>query len=526
MDDVVDLASPSKLRAVGDDQLNSVAGTLAKLLGAEHQIVEAPGFIGALSLVNLTSLGIRDLQETFVFVTRDLTTASKAYGLMQLAIEMRRSFGTTGFILLIDLSSDSHDLPHERESNGIVRLSPVELSEIQSSEKPAAVLFRCVRSQIPFTLPCPFDTTNVATGGMFTGRTSERRKIASNSTANYIITGGRRVGKSSLLEMCHSDTFIDKRYAGPVILENALTWGTSDDNIARVTKMLAPNLSEYRSWVRGRYSGLAHIADAVTNAVSHRHYLFLDELDRVVDEDEVSDWQFFRFLAALSAAGKVRLVCAGFRSMRKLLRGRDSPFYRKAKPVELQPLSTPESRALVCNPFDLYDVRISDREKFSLSLHAVTGGFPFMLQHFGEELFSLCSVMKTPVVSHRQVGAIATSNKTRKLVLEHLFDNTREGDLPSKPERLACCLLAEAEKLSNTRVSWSPQEFFDAAATHKRKLSAERIHDAIEELCHAGVFSATSARKYRFAFPMIGQELNARYPRTSTMIEALVDGDS
>lgn len=503
-------------------------GWIAKEIGAKFDlatdVMSDDLFAGVIANLDFSEFGIRDLTDTLFFFSHNTSTPTQIFQSLENANNIKRALNTRGVAFLVELDERGYDFPEFRKKNGMVRLSKADLLDLLECENPTKVLLAATRTQLPYTLPCPFNTTAVASGFMFAGRNKEFRRILANEEHQYVITGGRRIGKSSLLERCYWEAKNQTPFPADIHVSNGLTWGTTHENIGNILRIIAPNSAEIAKWESYRNRSLQSVAEKIVKETQRTQFLFIDELDRVVDEDEASQWKLFRFLRHLCDAKALRIVAAGYRSMRKLVRGGRSPFYQKATPITLQPLKLKDTLRLVDQPFSLYGISIENREGFVAELHSKSGGFPFMTQLIGEKLFNKSISMATPSVGIDDVREVLESHEFRTKVMQHVLDNTRSGDKPARVERLFCCLLAAQQAGHNEPVSWNKQDFFIAAKRLGFHIKQIELDSALEEMVHSAVFRFVSGGRYSFAFPLLAEKLREDYPNPEWMREALLEG--
>lgn len=183
-------------------------------------------------------------------------------------------------------------------ANLLVALDSSSQTEWLLGGKPADVLLRLLSSQLRVTRISPYQTRGgVVRAGAFFGRAQLLARVLNREPANYLVVGGRQLGKSSLLKAvqrrlqghphiaCHYVSLRDHRLAPRLALQFGLKADTSLDAV------------------------IDHLA---TRHAGRRLFLLIDEADLFFRDESRHGYPQLSALRALSEEGRCWFMLAGF----------------------------------------------------------------------------------------------------------------------------------------------------------------------------------------------------------------------
>jgi len=202
-------------------------------------------------------------------------------------------------VLIISLAEElTHNLYREwthDTANLYVTLQSHQLTHLLLSPNPQEVLANVVASQIALTQISPYQIGGgVNNEAIFFGRKKIISHILNKGVTNYIIIGGRQVGKSSLLKA------IERRYND---IENIECYyiSASNENLIEDIK-LELDQEELTDKAFAKY---------LNN--SGKRYLFLiDEADDFIKHEQPKEYSTLKFMRSLSEKNRVSFILAGF----------------------------------------------------------------------------------------------------------------------------------------------------------------------------------------------------------------------
>lgn len=206
---------------------------------------------------------------------------------------------TNEVTLILGASIDQRAaLAYKAKEHGGLLVAPngAELTGLMLSANPLDTLSRLIARNVPVTQISPYQTgAGVHRQALFFGRGALLAQILGREPANYLVVGGRQVGKSSLLKeierLYRKDQEVDCHY---LPLNNQDGIRSIAENLGAETKTLEGVLGHLR---------------AVTG---HRTLLLIDEADAFVDADRSKNYAVLQQLRALSETGQAHFILAGF----------------------------------------------------------------------------------------------------------------------------------------------------------------------------------------------------------------------
>lgn len=226
-------------------------------------------------------------------------------GLDDEALVQSLKVAQTGSDVLLVLSTHSAETPcpllqaHcEDHANLHVMVDSASMTEWLLGPRSLQVLLRLLSSQLRITRISPYQTRGgVTREGLFFGRSQLLARVVTREPANYLVVGGRQLGKSSLLKavqrrlqghpqvVCHYVSLRDHRLAPRMALQFGLPAHTALEDI--VTHLQA------------QYEG-------------KRLYLLIDEADLFFRDEAAQGYQQLSTLRSLSDEGRCWFMLAGF----------------------------------------------------------------------------------------------------------------------------------------------------------------------------------------------------------------------
>lgn len=183
-------------------------------------------------------------------------------------------------------------------ANLFVLLGGADQSEWILGRRCVDVLLRCLSSQLRVTRISPYQTRGgVARSSLFFGRENLLARVLNREPANYLVVGGRQLGKSSLLKavqrrleghpqvVCHYISLRDHRLAPRLALQFGLEASTPLERV------------------------IEHI---VASHSGKRVFLLIDEADPFFRDEAANDYVQLSTLRALSEEGRCWFMLAGF----------------------------------------------------------------------------------------------------------------------------------------------------------------------------------------------------------------------
>jgi AAA domain len=273
------------------------------------------------------------------------------------------------------------------QRNLVTTVVPVDvdrLSTIVGSTSPRDALVDLILRTADLTKANPFSTRGVTRPEMFYGRSSEEADLlATLATNSAALVGGRRIGKTSLLQ--HSAELLRNEGWSPYVadLQEAGDWNSFAAHVSNrwqvtLPKTFAPNHLETL------VSQLAEQADGPI-------VLLLDEVDYLLKWDQSHGKRFppeafFRACRALSQEKAAQFVFSGERTISERLWDPASPHWNFCQPLLVKQLTRSDSDELLAGPLKSLGVTFEDSEACMDLQWQFTQGHPQIVQFIGDKL--------------------------------------------------------------------------------------------------------------------------------------------
>lgn len=276
-----------------DSQPGSRAQRLAQRLGVRWQPASGWALPGSVSEWQFPDESPSGLDRCLVF--------EPEAGISDDALLYQLRAVQTGLDVMLVLGGDDAEGLAEHcqdPANLLVLLDSSAQTELMLARKPADVLLDRLSAQLRLTRISPYQTRGgVARTGAFFGRTQVLARILNREPTNYLVVGGRQLGKSSLLKavqrrlqghpqvVCHYVSLRDHQLAPRLALQFGLNASTSLEAV------------------------IEHIARAHTGK---RVFLLIDEADQFFRAESQAGYAQLTSLRALSEEGRCWFMLAGF----------------------------------------------------------------------------------------------------------------------------------------------------------------------------------------------------------------------
>jgi hypothetical protein len=260
------------------------------------------------------------------------------------------------------------------------------LAMAQSSEAPRDRLRWLMLEQTDLTKLSPFVVRGVTPARVFFGREEEEATLISTLSTNSVaLLGGRRIGKTSLMQ--HSFQRLDSANLRPYFgdCQVVRTWADFGVMATRNWGIKVPE--------RFKPQHLFSLVNELKGNSALPIVILLDEIDQLLDwdtahsEDEVPEG-FFRACRSISQQGLAQFVFSGERTIATRIWDATSPHWNFCRPLMLRQLTRSAATSLMIEPMEALGVRIDDADEFVEASWNSTDGHPELLQFLGDKIVS------------------------------------------------------------------------------------------------------------------------------------------
>ncbi|MBI1879554.1 MAG: AAA family ATPase [Chloroflexi bacterium] len=230
---------------------------------------------------------------------------------------------------------------------------------------------------------------------MFFGRENELRQIRDHlSHQSFAITGGRRIGKTSIAQR------LLKEYL-PAANFYALYQDISF--ISNPEQFLATKLTNWQPI--GPAEAPATVGDLLAAPSLDRPVvLLLDEADKLMPIDRKLGWPVFNYLRAAANSGHLRVILIGERQLRESMQDAHSPLFNFVSDILVGRLNFENVEKLITQPLEkleiIYDPAIVRR------IYEFTSGHPNIVQRLCYQLIERLDTRNDPKLTLNDVEAV------------------------------------------------------------------------------------------------------------------------
>ncbi|SFV64662.1 hypothetical protein MNB_SV-12-107 [hydrothermal vent metagenome] len=195
----------------------------------------------------------------------------------------------------VDMMQSLYTELTSNKTNMWVTLLPNDLTRVLLSSNPKEVLAKVVSSQIALTQISPYQIGGgVNREAIFFGREKIISHILNKGVSNYIIIGGRQVGKSSLLKA------IERRYKEIDGVECYYVSASNENLIEDIKLELDQEQLSDKAFAK------------FINTSSKRYLFLIDEADDFVKYEKEHNYSGLKFMRSLSEKNNASFILAGF----------------------------------------------------------------------------------------------------------------------------------------------------------------------------------------------------------------------
>jgi hypothetical protein len=484
-----------------------------------------------LYLIDFSRLGFKGMDLNIVMLVKPPETEDEQRAQAQLLEEYSSIVQTIGYCFVFFLSEDLPPTnPYITSVIDLVRVCGADLNRLFESHVPDSVLFEVIRRQKHLSRLCPFNITHEARSDTFRGRDAELERLVNDNDSNFLISGARRIGKTSLMKRAYNIIRFRRGFSGDSWAEhrtfyfNCLNWRSFQDCCTRLSHKIDPK-SELRIQ-KNPLHNISLMLERRSRQGRRMLFLFFDEMDGVVERDEQNGWPFFNLLAQATSDGWIRVVFTGYRSMKHLIVERGaransagvnrarSPFHGSLDEIEIGTLTRNETFSLIEEPFRTVEIQITDRAPVLDHIWTSTGGYPFLIQFYGEQLFQLAYRSKSNEITLGNVKTVEGGFALSDYVETHFLDNTRDKGNPAEIERTCAWALAQEDP----GVKWTQVKFYQRCGELlSHPPSIDKVNDGLRNLYYARIFTFENDH-YALSLPILQTKIRNAFPELKTLL--------
>lgn len=408
-------------------------------------------------------------------------------------------------VILLDADSRSLNESLKMMSHRFVLIGADEQQGITNSRRPTSELLDIICNQVSILMLSPYEPNAYVSGSQFFGRELEVRRITSNPQKNYLITGIRRIGKTSLMKEIKRMLEKKEGHEVPYIIymdcSDYSSNGLFIEDIVRKLHLQELERLRYRNFSFFFPSFL----ERMKKKYGHKIIFFLDEID-VLAEMQTKTENIFQIMRSASNKDACQFFLAGYRQAIRESDRADSPLYNFGEKIVLGEFSRNDAYKLIVTPMDGLRVTLKNREQLVSRIFHETAGLPNLIQVYCQLLLESLDQSNCRELSEKNLISVYENSRLRDTIRSSFLQNTEPM------ERLLMYALLKHLDQDLTR-SFTPQAIDIALKKQGVRVSQPCIEDACQKLAMIGFF-LRKANEITFTSPIFAKiliDLNLDY---------------
>ena len=370
-----------------------------------------------------------------------------------------------------------------------------DLARILADKNSSASLVRQIREKV-LVITSPFHHLGPCNPDLFVGRSDLIAEIMEGEKKAYAITGGRRIGKSSLLFKILSEIGNEDKYSRKYIpaYYDCSNFSSFSDLIDQMAREFFPKNFYQNEKISWAYD---YTIRRIGQLKGKKLFLLLDEIDPIIkDESDMSMIEFFNAARGEANKGTLRIIIAGFRGTFGMINDKAHPFFNLCGKTTLGALEKSEVHELVATPFLQMGIELKNKEAVITEIYNQTLGHPSVVQFLAKQLFQNRSNKE---ISVENVKAVMDTDDTLEFILDTFVLNT------SPLEKFICLSNIDKDSFSNGDVHAELEN-------HNFRIPDETkaVHTALQSLKMNSIL-ASEKNNHRFLYPLMRKTLKIYY---------------
>src|SRR5262245_17916064 len=366
-----------------------VNGLLREAIGyrVEYTIPYFQGIVGY--MVNAPMLWIRHSRFPILFIAYDQRNPDLLGNVIK---QLELAKATEFFALLVVVpardgtGNEAEELRHSI-ANSVYRydfvvLDRQHLASIIAQGSSQRLVEIILEQGIELSNLSPYVVKGPVSEGMFFGREKEIKTISQTvQTTDYAVVGGRRIGKSSILQRINRLLNNDPRYRSIYI--NCEEKFNYEDLLRVLEDEFGKSLGSHEPLSFRKLASRLRVDSTPRQVV-----FLLDEVDELLAFDAGAKpvGQLFKMFRALSHEGVCRFVFSGSRTLYQHLHKPQSPFFNFCQDILLKPLEEKSITEIVSKPLHQLGIKLPQEEMLIDRIIDLTSCHPSIAQWLCDRL--------------------------------------------------------------------------------------------------------------------------------------------
>jgi hypothetical protein len=263
----------------------------------------------------------------------------------------------------------------------IVAVGNMDLCRIVAAKKPQRALRKLVLAHVDLTRVSPFVTNGAVPDRMFFGREPELLEIINHAdSTNYVLVGGRMIGKSSILKRLQR---VRLPSAGFRAVYHDCSFTPSEGELIQA-------VATDRDWFpQPEGSRFKRLADVLQTLSGNKPLIVLfDEVDKLLPMDRAAGYPILNTLRGLSNAGRCHFVLSGERALYVETMNPNSPLYNFGNEMLIGRLTFLAVQELITMPMKQLEIELAEEANIVKRIWEFSSGHPNVIQRLCQRLIT------------------------------------------------------------------------------------------------------------------------------------------
>lgn len=388
-----------------------------------------------------------------------------------------------------------------------VVLGEEEQKQIADAPSPTRTMLDLLLHQMSRAQLSPYQTGRPVTDSRFFGRSYYLNKILHHPRINYLITGDRRIGKTSLLHEVHrlldlqdppDEGKIRRLYVDCSVIK-------SEDDFYRelVTRLRKSELKRLLGSQEQRFKAkmFDYFADQNGGTITY----LLDEMDELL-EQLGGDQKIFQVLRKVSMdEGIARFIIAGFRAVKRAMEDDTTPFYHLGEGIILKALDRNEVADMVTTPMDHLRIKLQGRDDLVQRIFRETAGMPHLMQYYCQTLVEQLDHASPSgdILSVESLQAVYDNPNLHDVVVGHFMRSA-----PPLERALVFAMLRAQQESPGAYLSH--KDIDQQLRAHGMQVPFVQLNEACQNLVNSSVLRK-QGKLFSFSIPLFARMLQENY---------------
>lgn len=350
----------------------------------------------------------------------------------------------------------------------------------------------------------PYETSRPVTGSRFFGRRVFLNQVINHPDKNYLVTGVRRIGKTSLLHeikrrLDRKDPTLPHQTRRIYIDCSVLTSETEfyREIIYRLNPAGLKQLERDTRSRRYQSQVFEHLAALHGGTVT----FLLDEIDWLL-EILGTDSEFFNVLRRASAQNAARFIMAGFRFSEQAASDIKTPFFNLGQLLRLKAFEREDVKQIVDFPMGQLRVTLEGHAEIIKEIFRETSGLPNLVQFYCQTLLEGLESSGGDSIRVEDLQSVCGSAPFRDFVIQTFMSNATPAE-----RAIVFAMTAATPK----RTQFSIEDIDNELSRRDLNLSFNNLDEACNNLERAGYFAKRDT-DLSFTVPLFARMLEDNYP--------------